>query len=198
MIFARDMTFFDWFGIFNEVTIGIAQKNYLFEKYIPNCVFYRPARLVRLLRGGKMQSTPSLMNEFGAALQFPECFGENWLALEDCLCSLDECKPFSELLIIISDSSCVLSEDKEAALHALLLSCYNASLWWQQPITDEYDRHNNRDSLLCRFLFVVDDPGQREKFLKRVQRTCDLYTFPANRFVLVKLPENITNQHPFR
>src|SRR5438552_17320122 len=42
----------------------------------------------RVLRGHKCRTSDQLFDEFGAALQFPEYFGENWDALNDCLTDL--------------------------------------------------------------------------------------------------------------
>ena len=38
---------------------------------------------IRKLRGHKMHGVPELMEEFGAALQFFDDFGENWHALKE-------------------------------------------------------------------------------------------------------------------
>jgi len=37
------------------------------------------------LRGSKMKDYQGLYNEFGAALQFPYYFGENWNAFDECI-----------------------------------------------------------------------------------------------------------------
>jgi hypothetical protein len=89
--------FENWLSDINDDYIGITSTNYMLDNYIHHRLFFLPGRLVRVLRGRKMRMESHLMDEFGAALQFPRCFGENWLALEDCLCDLEECKPFSEI-----------------------------------------------------------------------------------------------------
>jgi len=55
------------------------------EEWIP-AVFYSAGdsqTAVRVLRGKKMRTTPRLMDELGAALQFFYGFGENWHALKE-------------------------------------------------------------------------------------------------------------------
>ena len=65
------------------------------ERWIPSRLYGRPdvKAAIKVLRGNKMRSRQGLMNEFGAALQFFEGFGENWHALKDCLSHLDEWMP---------------------------------------------------------------------------------------------------------
>src|SRR4030095_2905605 len=62
------------------------------KAWIPTAFYARPGLNVctRQLRGQKMRTTRSLMDEVGAALQFFEGFGENWHALQECLEYMDE------------------------------------------------------------------------------------------------------------
>jgi len=45
--------------------------------------------LSRVLRASKMSTQQDLFNEFGAALQFGDYFGENWNAFNECINDLD-------------------------------------------------------------------------------------------------------------
>ena len=40
---------------------------------------------IRVVRGNKMRRLDDLYNEFAAAFQFPDYFGENWAAFDECL-----------------------------------------------------------------------------------------------------------------
>jgi hypothetical protein len=48
----------------------------------------RDQMVTKVLRGSKMTSLDSLFAEIGAALQFPDYFGEIWPALDECLLDL--------------------------------------------------------------------------------------------------------------
>ncbi len=109
---------------------------------------------VRRLRGWKMRSTGALMNEFGAALQFFEGFGENWHALEECLGYLDEWLPAAAYVLVVERAEEVL-EDEPAKLPALLKTMDAAGEFWSTAIEDG-DRFD-RNSLPFHALFNVSD-----------------------------------------
>jgi hypothetical protein len=167
-----------WFSQSAQVSIGIMEPKTSLEKYIPHFMFRSNLRLIRVIRGKKMTSRQSLMNEFGAALQFPNCFGENWLALEDCLCELNECKPFAECLIIISDAQLVLSDEGEKSLHALLLTIHNVCTWWSYAITDETELWRYREPVIMRFLFVTNS-NHFDLFFENTKKICNTYFSPT-------------------
>lgn len=90
----------------------------------------------RRLRGWKMRSRASLMSEFGAALQFFEDFGENWYALEECLCYLDEWLPAEAYVIVIERAEELLVDDDDEGLRALLATLQAVGEFWSQPINE--------------------------------------------------------------
>src|SRR5262245_41285350 len=45
-------------------------------------------RVARVVRGVKCSTATKLFDEFAAALQFPDYFGENWDAFSDCFADL--------------------------------------------------------------------------------------------------------------
>ncbi len=51
------------------------------------------------------------MNEFSAAFQFFDGFGENWGALEECLCYLDEWLPADGYVVLIEGVEFLLAEE---------------------------------------------------------------------------------------
>ena len=80
----------------------------------------RPESLMRLPAGfalkvikGRHCKTPThLFEEFARALEFPDYFGHNWDALEECLADL-EWLPAKGYVLLITDAGCVLPDDDE-------------------------------------------------------------------------------------
>lgn len=68
--------------------------------------------LVRTIEGKKCRTSSSLFDEFAQALSFPEYFGHNWDALEECLADF-EWLPAKGYILLISDAQAVLPNDEE-------------------------------------------------------------------------------------
>ena len=60
------------------------------------------------IRGSRCRTETDFFREISASLQFPYYFGENWAALDECLCDLEWLR-FEKLLIIIDDYSQLFS-----------------------------------------------------------------------------------------
>ena len=109
----------------------------------------------RLLRGHKMRTRDALMNEFGAALQFFEGFGENWPALGECLECLDEWMPAAAYVLTVERAEEVLQDEQPLQMEALLKTLHDAGEWWAKPISNN-DRFN-RDAIPFHVLLNVTD-----------------------------------------
>jgi len=66
---------------------------------------------VRVVRGNKMLRRDCLFNEFSAAYQFPDYFGENWDALEECLADI-EWLPAKGYVLFVANTTEVLSQEQ--------------------------------------------------------------------------------------
>jgi hypothetical protein len=97
---------------------------------------------VRRLRGRKMRTYESLMDEFSAALQFFDGFGENWPALEECLCYLDEWLPADAYVVVIEGAEEVLADEGVEDARTLLRVLHRVGTFWSKPIADgdRFDR----------------------------------------------------------
>lgn len=66
----------------------------------------------KIIQGAKGQTTAGLLTECARALDFPDYFGHNWDALEECLTDL-EWLPAKGYILLITDAGCVLPDDEE-------------------------------------------------------------------------------------
>jgi hypothetical protein len=123
------------------VFVGVGETERL--PWVPSVFYSRPGLdvCVRKLRGWKMRTVASLMNEFGAALQLFDGFGENWYALEECLSYLDEWLPAAAYVLVVEGAEHLLADDP-SGLSALLLTLNGAGESWSRAIADgdRFDR----------------------------------------------------------
>jgi len=66
---------------------------------------------LRVIKGSKCQTTAGLLTEFARALNFPDYFGHNWDALEECLADLDWL-PAKGYILLLTDAAQVLPDDE--------------------------------------------------------------------------------------
>ena len=67
---------------------------------------------LKIIKGAKCQTTAGLLNEFARALDFPDYFGHNWDALEECLADL-EWLPAKGYILLLTDAAQVLPDDED-------------------------------------------------------------------------------------
>ncbi|HJT19823.1 MAG TPA: barstar family protein [Nitrospira sp.] len=67
---------------------------------------------VSLLKGTKCSTAAGLFAEFARVMRFPDYFGHNWDALEECLADL-EWLPAKGYVLLMTDSEQVLQDDEE-------------------------------------------------------------------------------------
>jgi hypothetical protein len=67
---------------------------------------------LRVIKGAKCETTHGLLTECARALDFPDYFGHNWDALEECLADL-EWSPAKGYILLITDAAHVLPDDEE-------------------------------------------------------------------------------------
>lgn len=68
--------------------------------------------LIRTIDGKKCRTSASLFNEFAKVLSFPDYFGHNWDALEECLADL-EWLPAKGYILLMTEAQAILPDDEE-------------------------------------------------------------------------------------
>lgn len=71
-----------------------------------------PGFALRLIQGKECGTPSSLFGEFARALDFPDYFGHNWDALEECLADF-EWLPANGYVLLITDAHAVLPDDED-------------------------------------------------------------------------------------
>ena len=88
---------------------------------------------VKVIRGWKCSNYEALHNEVAAALQFPNYYGENWNAMDECITDLDW-MPADWYLIYVSTIEDVLPGD-EGSFSIFLRILLDAGRAWANPET---------------------------------------------------------------
>ena len=68
--------------------------------------------ILKVIKGAKCQTTADLLTECARAFDFPDYFGHNWDALEECLADL-EWLPAKGYILLITDAVRLLPDDEE-------------------------------------------------------------------------------------
>lgn len=67
---------------------------------------------LRVINGKKCATPAGVFTEFARALEFPDYFGHNWDAMEECLADL-EWLPAKGYILLITDAQAVIPDDEE-------------------------------------------------------------------------------------
>lgn len=94
------------------------------------------ALVVRAIRGRKARTVDALFDEFSAAFQFPNYFGENWAAFRDCITDLDWLPYRPGVVVVMYDAEQVLQDAHPAELGTLVASLSSAAQEFGEPVAD--------------------------------------------------------------
>jgi RNAse (barnase) inhibitor barstar len=83
---------------------------------------------LKVIKGVKCQTTDGLLTECAHVLDFPDYFGHNWDALEECLADL-EWLPAKGYILLITDAAHVLPDDETHYETFLEILCDAGEAW---------------------------------------------------------------------
>ncbi|PSS43276.1 hypothetical protein C6401_12765 [Arthrobacter woluwensis] len=113
------------------------------------------------VRGRKSATISDFMNEISAAFQFPEYFGENWAALDECLADLDPLPSREGIALVITNAGAFLSNEPGSALATFIGIVQEAMRTYESPDVEE--GYWERPALAFEVLLQFDDePPYRE------------------------------------
>jgi hypothetical protein len=118
----------------------------------------------RSLRGPAMRTTQEMFAEFKLALRFPEYFGQNWDALEDCLRDF-AWWPAPSYILVLTNASEVLAAEPPSELRLLLRIVRAVGDQWAQP--ELLPDGTQRPAIPFHLVFQVH-PRDYQKLLTRV------------------------------
>jgi hypothetical protein len=118
------------------------------------------------LSARRMPDAGALFAEFARAWRFPDWFGHNWSALEDCLGDLGWL-PAPGYLAVLSDAGRLLAEQDPPVLGLFLDLLDRTGRHWATPIAD--GELWDRPEVPFHVLLVCDDDGERERVLRRAR-----------------------------
>lgn len=117
-----------------------------------------PGFVLRTVQGKKCGTSSNLFDEFAQALAFPDYFGHNWDALEECLADL-EWLPAKGYIILIADAQAVLPDDEEE-YETLLEVLDDAGEAWSKGQTAE----GRRATFHVVFVIAEQDKSKRKRW----------------------------------
>jgi len=83
---------------------------------------------LKVIKGRHCKTPATLFTEFARALKFPDYFGHNWDALEECLADL-EWLPAKGYILLITDAAHVLPDDEAEYETFLDILCDAGEAW---------------------------------------------------------------------
>lgn len=114
-----------------------------------------PGYVLRTIQGKKCRTASDLFGEFARALAFPDYFGHNWDALEECLSDL-EWLPAKGYILLITDTQAVLPEAEEE--YETLLEIFDdAGEAWSKGHTA------NGRSAPFHVVFIIDEQDKSKR-----------------------------------
>ena len=111
---------------------------------------------LRTVNGRKCATPAGLFAEFARALEFPDYFGHNWDALEECLADL-EWLPAKGYVVLVTDAQTVIPDDEEE-YETLLEVLSDAGEAWSKGQAGEGGR-----SIVFHTVFAVSEKEKAKR-----------------------------------
>ena len=127
-----------------------------------------PFVYIAALDGRRMRSPAGLFAEFARALRFPDYFGHNWDALDECLNDLNWLMPLSShkpVVVLVADAEELLQNEPE--LKKLLRLLSSTSVAWNQPPKEQ--NHGRARGRFILYLNAAQNEASRRLLILRAK-----------------------------
>lgn len=111
-----------------------------------------------ILSGLNMKTYNGLYDEFANVFKFPDYFGRNLNALDECLNDLEWLK-LNMIIIVVTNSNFVLCEEIDAGCETIIEILEKAGSEWSEPV--ESGEQWDRDSIPFHSILHVEEEGVR-------------------------------------
>lgn len=135
--------------------------------------------VTRIFRGKKLSTYDGLLDEISASLQFPDYFGENWDALEECMSDLDWLDETDGYILIFTNSDKILQDERLSVFGTFIDILDKTAKYWQGQGKDFYA------------LFQVSE-SNKDNFQKKLQeyiKDVDLFYISNTQEIMSYLDE---------
>ena len=111
------------------------------EVYRKLCEEAHSGAYTSYIRGKRCKTEDDFFREISASFQFPDYFGENWAALDECICDLEWLK-FERLFVLVDDFAEIFSGNND--LQKLLIKYLEIAVdyWRSEQVSIEIVLNN--------------------------------------------------------
>jgi len=110
----------------------LATQRTISQQYLPDGI------LLLELDGAMMKDLEGLYRQITTVLKFPDYFGENFNALDDCITDL-EWLPANGYLLVVKNAACLLCKETDDVLEGFISILNDAGNTWATPIVEGAD-----------------------------------------------------------
>lgn len=138
-----------------------------------------PQAVIRRVAGNRCRDIAGLFAEWSAALEFPEYFGHNWDAFEECINDLPDWLPSSRYVIVVSNADrlfadCSVAERKRFANTLFEILGAAAERYRDRDADDQ--PHESAEFVVILQSDVTDRPRLLDLAADRIFEVCDIGT----------------------
>lgn len=124
-----------------------------------------PRREIVLIEGSRCRTKSALLTEWGRALSFPDYFGRNWDALDECLDDLDWLGA-EQISVVVSEAADLMAEEQDQV--PVFLSILSTTLGYAYDPTATLEMSNK----ILREVLLVVASDSKDRLQRALASNC--------------------------